>query len=137
MTTEPEVRVEGVADAALIDRVHEALDELFGQAPEIDDESAMLFRLAVSEVATNVVEHAEAREPVLVSVELRATRDDLTAVFADTAEPALIDLHRVAMPGESAESGRGLAIALAALDELEHETSDGNTWRLRRALRRD
>ena len=40
------------------------------------------------------------------------------------------------MPDEQAESGRGLAIALAALDELSHETDGGNTWRLRRLHRR-
>ena len=52
------------------------------------------------------------------------------------SEPALIDLGSVSMPGSDAESGRGLAIALATLDELVHETERGNVWRLRR-LRRD
>jgi serine/threonine-protein kinase RsbW len=39
------------------------------------------------------------------------------------------------MPGADAESGRGLALALAALDELRHETDDGNVWILRRERR--
>jgi serine/threonine-protein kinase RsbW len=36
------------------------------------------------------------------------------------------------MPGAEAESGRGLALALAALDHLEHQRVDGrNRWLLR------
>ncbi|WP_203581505.1 ATP-binding protein [Microbacterium hibisci] len=135
MAAEPDVRLEGLADATLIDRVHEALDELLAHTAGMDDEDATLFRLAVSEVATNVVAHALAREPVHVTVELGADDDSLSAVFTDTADPALIDLHTVSMPGADAESGRGLAIALAALDELQHETDAGNVWRLRRARR--
>lgn len=97
----------------------------------------MLFRLAVSEVATNVVEHALPREPIHVTVEVDADADAFSAVFTDTADPALIDLGAVEMPGEDAESGRGLAIALATLDELVHERGGGNTWRLRRRFRGD
>ncbi|MFE5410882.1 ATP-binding protein [Microbacterium sp. NPDC056569] len=136
MATESGIHLEGVADDALVDRVHDALDDLLGRVPGIGEEDAMLFRLAVSEVATNVVEHALAREPVRVTVELDADADALSAVFTDTAEPALIDLGSVSMPGSDAESGRGLAIALATLDELVHETERGNVWRLRR-LRHD
>ncbi|WP_426322479.1 ATP-binding protein [Microbacterium sp. E-13] len=136
MATESEIRLEGLADDALIDRVHDALDELFGRTAGVSDEDAMMFRLAVSEVATNVVDHALAREPIQVSVALDADAESLSAVFTDTADPALIDLGAVSMPGDDAESGRGLAIALATLDELVHETHSGNVWRLRR-LRRD
>lgn len=136
MATESGIRLEGLADDALVDRVHDALDELFGRTPGVGDEDAMMFRLAVSEVATNVVDHALAREPIQVSVTLDADAQSLSAVFTDTADPALIDLEAVSMPGDAAESGRGLAIALATLDELVHETHNGNVWRLRR-LRRD
>jgi serine/threonine-protein kinase RsbW len=135
MATESSIRLAGVAGPGLIDRVHEALDRLFEGAPAAGDEDRMLFRLAVSEVATNVVEHAAAREPIHVTVELDADAGAFSAVFTDTADPALIDLGAVSMPDEDAESGRGLAIALATLDELVHERDGGNTWRLRRTHR--
>lgn len=137
MATEPEIHLAGIADPVLVDRVHDALDQLFERAPAAGEEDRMLFRLAVSEVATNVVEHAAAREPIHVTVQLDADHEGLSAVFTDTADPALIDLNAVSMPGEEAESGRGLAIALATLDELVHERDGGNTWRLRRLYRGD
>lgn len=136
MATEP-IRLAGIADPPLVDSVHEALDQLFERVPGAGEEDRMLFRLAVSEVATNVVEHAAAREPIHVTVELDGDGESFRAIFTDTADPALIDLGAVAMPGEDAESGRGLAIALATLDELVHENDGGNTWRLRRTHRGD
>ncbi len=129
------IRLEGTADADLPDRVYEALDSLWGGAAHVGDEDRTLFALAVSEVAANIVEHARSREPIRVTVVLEVDHDALSAIFTDTADPALIDLRSVSMPGEDAESGRGLALALATLDELVHETEDGNTWRLRRDIR--
>ncbi|WP_169583638.1 MULTISPECIES: ATP-binding protein [Microbacterium] len=137
MATEASISLDGIADPVLVDRVHEALDQLFENAPGAGEEDRMLFRLAVSEVATNVVEHASQREPIHVTVRLGADDRGFSAVFTDDADPALIDLSAVTMPGEEAESGRGLAIALATLDQLLHETDGGNTWRLHRIHRGD
>ena len=118
MATEPGIRLAGIADPQLVDRVHAALDDLFAHAPGAGEEDRMLFRLAVSEVATNVVEHAGGREPVEVTVALAADPEAFCAVFTDTGDPALLDLSSVEMPDELAESGRGLAIALATLASL-------------------
>jgi serine/threonine-protein kinase RsbW len=128
-------QLDGIADASLPDRVYDALEALWEKSPQVGDEDRTLFTLAVSEVAANIVEHAQSREPIRVRVALEVTGDAATAVFTDTADPALIDLGDVSMPDADAESGRGLALALATLDELVHETDNGNTWRLRRNLR--
>lgn len=132
MSTELSAHVAGLADAGFPGRVLDALDGLWASAPTVAAEDRELFALAVSEIATNVVTHARAREPIHIEVTLRVGEDVVEAVFADDGDPALIDLSKVDMPSWDAESGRGLALALAALDELTHETADGNTWRLRR-----
>lgn len=127
--------VTGAADLALVDAVHDALESLWVAAPTVADEDRMLFALAVSEVVTNVVEHAEGPTHPTVSVRLEVDDRALTALMRDDADPALIRLDQVSMPGEDAESGRGLALALAVLDELVHEPGEGNVWRLRRLRR--
>ncbi|MCK6081703.1 ATP-binding protein [Microbacterium sp. EYE_5] len=127
--------VVGRADLALIDAVHDALEGLWVDVPDVSDEDRLLFALAVSEVATNVVEHAAGDVRPTVSIRLAVDAGRLVAVMSDDAEPALIRLGEVEMPGSDAESGRGLALALAALDELRHEADDGNTWVLRRDRR--
>ncbi|TQK18244.1 serine/threonine-protein kinase RsbW [Microbacterium sp. SLBN-154] len=130
------LRVEGRADDTFLDEVHQVLDLLWSGRPEVDEEDRTLFTLAVSEIATNIVEHARAREEISVSLDVSIDDTGLRAVFADDAQPALIDLATVSMPGEDAESGRGLALALATLDELEHSGEGGNVWRLTRRLHR-
>lgn len=128
-------RIHGHADMALIDAVHDALEELWLEVPGVLEEDRLLFGLAVSEVVTNVVEHAAGDATPTVVVELSVEHERLLAVLSDDAEPALIRLGDVEMPGSDAESGRGLALALATLDELRHETGEGNTWILRRDRR--
>lgn len=131
------LRVEGRADDSLLDEVHQVLDLLWSGRPHVDEEDRTLFTLAVSEIATNIVEHARAREEISVSLEVSIDDTGIRAVFSDDADPALIDLQNVSMPGEDAESGRGLALALATLDELEHSgVAGGNVWRLARRFRR-
>lgn len=131
-------RVEGTADDDLIDAVHSALDRLWDSSPAVGEEDRTLFTLAVSEIATNIVEHARAREPITVAVELSIDEEALRAQFRDDADPAVIHLQDVSMPGEDAESGRGLALAVATLDSLEHDGGSwGNVWRLARLLRRE
>ncbi|WJL94380.1 ATP-binding protein [Microbacterium sp. ET2] len=130
------LRVEGRADDGFIDDVHHVLDLLWSSHPEVDEEDRTLFTLAVSEIATNIVEHARAREEISMSLDVSIDDTGLRAVFADDADPALIDLRNVSMPDVDAESGRGLALALATLDELEHSGEGGNVWRLTRRLSR-
>ena len=65
--------------------------------------------------------------------ELTLSADDeaVTAVFSDNGMPADIDLSTVAMADVDDESGRGLALAIAALDSLDYSREGGrNIWTL-------
>ncbi|MCI1018878.1 ATP-binding protein [Microbacterium sp. C5A9] len=138
MGSEPgSARVIGAATPAFVDEVLDALDALWAESAHVASEDRTLFTLAVSEVATNIVQHAEAfaHAEISVDVALRVAPDELLATIVDTAHPASIDWENVSMPDHESESGRGLAIATAALDEFEHSGgSAGNTWVLRRRL---
>lgn len=137
MATEnpPAVRIEAMATPAFIDDVHEALEGLWRAAPEVGDEDRLLFTLAASEVATNIVTHATAEHPIDVAFAASVRSGVIEAAFTDNADPAPVSLLSATMPGTDAESGRGIALALAALDAFTHEADGGNVWRLRRTLR--
>lgn len=132
------IHLDGPARLALVDEVLDALDRTWGDAPHVSEEDRTLFALAVSEVATNMVQHGEGPVDVTVTVDIRISGDALSATLVDTAPPASIDWHGVAMPGEESESGRGLALAQAVLDDFSHDYDHlGNTWTLRRRLGAD
>lgn len=126
--------IDGPAGLALVERALDELDRLWAQAPEVPAQDQVLFALALSEVTTNIAQHNE-RADVVLSVDVRVTQDELRAYVRDTAPPAPIDWDTVTMPDEAAESGRGLALSQAALDEFTHAVTDlGNTWVLVRRV---
>ncbi|MGX9346480.1 ATP-binding protein [Microbacterium sp. KNMS] len=126
-------RVEGRAEVAFVDAVLDALERIWSRA-EVADADRMLFGLAVSEIATNVVTHSPGDAEVRVTAELEVGRTALTAIIRDTAWPVDIAWADVSMPGPDAESGRGLALAREALDVLDHHVDHGNVWTLVRRL---
>lgn len=100
------------------------------------DDVALRFKLetALAEIAANIVEHTRRNDQEAgrrYTVLLEATEQELTAVLTDNGRPADVDLAAVTMADVDEESGRGLALAIAALDRLEHRHEDGrNVWTL-------
>lgn len=126
--------IDGPAGLALVDRALDELDRLWSEAAEVPTQDQVLFALALSEVTTNIAQHNEHADVVL-SIDVRVTAEEARAYVRDSAPPAPIDWDAVTMPGEEAESGRGLALSQAALDEFTHTVTDlGNTWILVRRV---
>ena len=94
----------------------------------------MLFELAVSEVAANIVEHAR---PQMVDLRLTEQAGSIIAEFTDSGDGWAGSPRPSRMLGaddpaeELSERGRGLALARTAVDEVVYErTGQLNRWRL-------
>ena len=89
---------------------------------------------ALAEIAANIVEHTRRTDQEAgrrYTVQLDATDRELVAVLTDNGLPADVDLASVTMADVDQEGGRGLALAIAALDRLEHRHEGGhNIWTL-------
>ena len=126
------------ADPEVLEVVHALLGQLWHAHPDISDTDRMLFETAVVEVLGNIIEHAYQLDSATPSAGARrfqlvmgVTPGKVIAAFGDNGEPAELDLSGAAMPGELAESGRGLPLAKAALDELTYDRVEGrNLWTL-------
>ena len=127
-----QVRRSGVAGPDCLEMVHAMLSELWAGAPDVDEADRTMFEIAVVEIAGNVVEHTRPR-PVGCDLVLSAHADALEATFHDDGVDADVDLSDTGLPDPLAETGRGLPMARAAVDVLEHTRVDGaNRWYLRR-----
>jgi serine/threonine-protein kinase RsbW len=126
------------AEPEAVEAVQDLLDQLFAGTPDLDVQDRVRFEVAVVEIAGNIVEHAFSLDgaPTDASgrhleVELEASSTRLEARLSDNGLPAELDLSRVTMPDAEAESGRGLALALRALDDLTYDRERGrNRWTL-------
>lgn len=122
-----------IADAACLDELHAALHALWAGAPEIDEPERIRFATAVAEIVSNIVQHGRAPdgEAPTLSVRLTAGATRLAADISDDGAP-LSPATSATLPSEPlAESGYGLALAVAALDELRYaRDSAGNHWEL-------
>ncbi|WP_370249322.1 ATP-binding protein [Nocardioides sp.] len=120
------------AEPAVVDTVQDGLVALWREGA-VDPHVALRLELGLVEIVANIVEHAydpaETGREITVVVEVAPGR--VTASAWDNGRPTGIDLSTVALPEDDAESGRGLAMALAALDELRYERDgERNRWSL-------
>jgi serine/threonine-protein kinase RsbW len=158
---QPALAEERIAFAATAERLadlHAALERFWAavdrSVPRPPDATwRQTFATAVAEIATNVIRHAypgggAAEHPDAIRLDLRAYPDRAEATFADRgvayAAPetptAPVGMPDTPVAGAVdpddllalAEGGYGLALARAAVDELDYERSaDGiNHWRL-------
>ena len=88
--------------------------------PEIDENDLRMFETAIVEIHGNVVEHGHPPGRVIYAFELGVRPDRLVRHprrhGQRDAGPHRLD----ELPDELAESGRGLWLAKATLDELEY-----------------
>lgn len=121
-----------------LELVHEVLQQLWLGHDGVEARDRLRFETAVVEIFANIVEHAfraDADSPDVdgrrLDLMLVVHEDEVVAAFTDNGRPAELDLSAVTLPDEEAESGRGLAMAIAVLDDLHYQREGGrNHWRL-------
>lgn len=125
--------------AAPPDDVNTALDFLRGiwaVNPSVPAVDRAAVETALVELTGNVIEHAAERTPDLVChieviVDAAAVRVDVQ----DAGGEVEVDFAGIAMPGDTAESGRGIPMIRALVDEFAYERRDAvNHWRLVRLV---
>lgn len=122
--------LEIVTGPETLDLIQRTLDDVWG-ATDVPAAARMRIELAVSEIASNIIEHARGGDSVTLSMGVTVRSDVVAVTFTDDGAPAAIDLTSVYMPDASSERHRGLAIAQSVLDELSYRSDEvGNHWTL-------
>jgi serine/threonine-protein kinase RsbW len=124
--------LEGLAVPESLNLLHDLLDLVGREHPEIDSADLMLFETAVIEVAGNVVEHGKPQGNVAWTFQLEVQDDRLEARLSDSGEEYPGGTWGTTMPADPMqEDGRGLALATAVLDALSYERRGTvNHWRM-------
>ena len=129
-----EYRVDTLAVPETLNLLHDLLDRVREEHPDIERTDLTLFETAVLEIANNVVEHGRPPGTIRYSFTLDVRTDQLLGRLRDGG-PALGESERP-MPDTDSEDGRGLAIARVALDDLVYQrVDDHNEWTMVRRRR--
>lgn len=135
MTAEPLQihELHACADPECLGKVHNLLAEMWDTSPDVSELDQAMFETAVIEIAANVIRHGNDEGSTLCNLTLEVYPDRLEAHLRDDGLIAHVNLDAATMPDSFAESGRGLALAKAAVDILTYERHhDNNIWTLRR-----
>ncbi|MDO9398507.1 MAG: ATP-binding protein [Herbiconiux sp.] len=117
-----------------VEAVHAFLETVWASNPEVSEFDRMAFETALIELASNVIQHAGGEGGVTCVLTVNADENGLSASLADTADAGGIVLMNRAMPDELSESGRGIALIQALVDDLRYERVDErNVWTISRA----
>jgi len=112
-TSAGEHRITVASDTSVIASLREAVSG-FAHAAGADESIVSDLELAVSELATNVVQHARSPE---ITVVVRHEPDRWVLDVSDAPDTNALDA--AALPEPDALSGRGLFIVQAVMDDVE------------------
>ncbi|MGY1822916.1 ATP-binding protein [Geodermatophilus sp. SYSU D00079] len=131
MTDEEVLRLTASTVPASLEAVHALLERLWLEHGEVVPEDRMRFEIAVTEIAGNIIRHATDGDPIDFELEVVARPGRLQAEFRDGGKRVDVELDGAQLPSQLAESGRGLALALAAVHELGYRREGStNHWRI-------
>lgn len=129
-----EYRVDTLAVPETLNLLHDLLDRVRQDHPDVAGTDLMLFETAVIEIANNVVEHGRPPGTIRYSFTLEVDPHTLRGHLSDGGPPLAESV--VSMPDVESEQGRGLALARVALDALAYErVDDHNEWTMVRHRR--
>ena len=127
-----EYALRGLAVPESLDLVQDLLVLVRAENPDISETDLSMFETAIAELDGDDVEHGRPVGQVVYVFSLSVHPDRLVGFLADTGEPAP-DLSELPLVDAMSESGRGLWLARATLDELLYARSgDRNTWKMTR-----
>jgi len=121
-----------------VDTVHDLLEIVWTEVPAIGMEDRFSFETALIELASNVMRHADPGSGVSCTLLIETFPDRIEATLSDSGEPGDVQLADRDMPDVLAESGRGIPLIQALVDELRYDRTDGiNRWHITRQLKSD
>lgn len=120
-----------------VNAVHELLRSIWTENPHIPLRDQLSFETAIIELVANIILYTVAASGVTCEVIIETSESRIEAIISDNGELAVLELDEHIMPDEFSESGRGIPLMRALVDELSFDTSENkNIWRMSKSFQR-
>jgi serine/threonine-protein kinase RsbW len=117
-----------------IEVVHSMLESVWAKSPSVSATDRLSFETALIELSSNVIRHADDGSGIQCVLTVGVSDARIEARLTDTGVASEVELDGRTMPEAFAESGRGIALIKALVDELEYVRSGSiNHWRISRS----
>jgi anti-sigma regulatory factor (Ser/Thr protein kinase) len=111
--------------------VHALLEKLWIDAPYVESLDRVGFETALMELVSNVFQHGESNITPLCTLTVKTYSDRIECSLLDAGTPRELQLTGRSMPDEFAESGRGILLIQALVNELNYtREGDRNRWHM-------
>jgi serine/threonine-protein kinase RsbW len=118
-----------------VDAVQDMLQDAWSALPELSDDDRMRFELALVELASNVIRHANDGAGVSCTLRIENLGDRIEATLVDSGKPGNVCISATEMPDDLSEGGRGIPLIRGLVDVLDYGRDGGlNRWYIMRKL---
>lgn len=91
----------------------------------------MSFETAIIELAANIIQYSVATSGVTCEIIIETSGNQIDATISDNGDLVELELDEHVMPEEFSESGRGIPLMKALVDDFSFDTSEKkNTWKM-------
>jgi anti-sigma regulatory factor (Ser/Thr protein kinase) len=113
------------------DAVYSLLEKLWIAAPDVETIDRVGFETALIELVSNVFQHGDSDVRPLCTITVKTYPDRIECSLVDAGVPVDVVLTGLSMPDEAAESGRGILLIQALVNELSYtREGDLNRWHM-------
>jgi anti-sigma regulatory factor (Ser/Thr protein kinase) len=113
------------------DAVYSLLEKVWIDASNVETIDRLGFETALIELVSNVFQHGDSDITPLCTVTVKIYSDRIECSLLDAGTPRDLQLTGRSMPDEFAESGRGIILIQALVDELNYaREGDRNRWHM-------
>lgn len=118
-----------------ISMVHDFLSDIWEENPRISGGDRNSIETAVIELTSNIILYSNATGGIRCQITIEVDREEVHITVTDNGDLADLEIDEHIMPDEFSESGRGIPLIRALVDEFTFENLNReNTWKISKRI---